>query len=219
MRFVCMLACVFALATTATAGPIVLDFEGLANNEAVANYYNGGLGGSGSGPGANYGISFSSNALAIIDADAGGTGNFANEPSPDTVMYFLTGSAIMNVSAGFSTGFSFWYANDNTQVGSVDVYDGVNGTGTLLASLVLPLAGTGPGDPNGGTFGAWKAVGVAFAGVARSVDFGGSVNQIAFDNITLGSETPGNPVPEPGSLLLLAAGLAGFGLFRFLRRS
>lgn len=35
----------------------VLDFEGLANSEAISGYYNGGLGASGSGPGVNYGVS------------------------------------------------------------------------------------------------------------------------------------------------------------------
>ena len=52
------------------------------------------------------------------------------------------------------------------------------------------------------------AIGVAFNGIARSVDFGGTVDQIVFDDITLGSVTPGNDtrVPLPGSLTLLAGG-------------
>jgi hypothetical protein len=53
---------------------------------------------------------------------------------------------------------------------------------------------------------------MAFDGLAHSVDFSGTANQIGFDNITLGSERPIGPdqaVPEPGSLLLLSAGLAG----------
>ncbi|HTQ79133.1 MAG TPA: hypothetical protein VMM92_03995, partial [Thermoanaerobaculia bacterium] len=33
-------------------------------------------------------------------------------------------------------------------------------------------------------------IGVSFSGVARSVDFGGTANQIGFDNITFGSQTP-----------------------------
>jgi hypothetical protein len=50
-------------------------------------------------------------------------------------------------------------------------------------------------------------IGVGFGGIAKSIDFGGTVNQIAFDDITFGSTTPGdlNPVPEPGTLLLFAS--------------
>jgi hypothetical protein len=79
---------------TAHAATTVLTFEGLKDQESVLNYYNGGLGGGGSGPGFNAGVVSSSNALAIIDGDApGGTGNFGHEPSPSTVLYFLTGPA------------------------------------------------------------------------------------------------------------------------------
>jgi hypothetical protein len=38
---------------------------------------------------------------------------------------------------------------------------------------------------------------VTFAGTAHSVDFGGTVNQVGFDNITLGSGTPGGGEPPP----------------------
>src|SRR5271166_4861668 len=46
----------------------VLTFEGLQCEEPVASFYNGGLGGNGSGPGPNFGITFPSNALALQDA-------------------------------------------------------------------------------------------------------------------------------------------------------
>jgi hypothetical protein len=72
--------------------PIVLDFEGLQNVEAVEDFYNGGLGGNGSGPGTDFDIVFGDSALAVIDVDAGGGGNFANEPSPDTILFFLSGT-------------------------------------------------------------------------------------------------------------------------------
>lgn len=170
-----------------------LTFEGLQNGEPVQNFYNGGLGGLGSGPGPALGVSFSSTALAIIDADAGGTGNFGGEPSPSTILFFLSGTAVMNVPGGFTTGFSFYYSAINSP-GSVTVYSGPNATGTVLASIPLPLtAHTGAPDPTG-QFSPLVPVGVSFAGTARSVDFGGTVNQIGFDNITFGSQ-----VPNPGS--------------------
>ena len=173
------------------SGTVVLTFEGLADGESVLNFYDGGQGGGGSGPGANYGITFADNALVFIDADAGGTGNFGGEPSPSTVMSFLQGSAAtMNVPAGFSTGFSFFYSSP-FQTGSVVVYDGLNATGNVLATLNLPLTpNNGAPDPTG-VYSPLVPFGVTFTGVAHSVDFGGSANSVGFDNITLGSGTPG----------------------------
>lgn len=168
-----------------------LTFEGLQDNEPVLNYYNGGLGGNGSGPGPALGVTFSTTALAIIDADAGGSGNFGGEPSPSTILFFLTGTAVMNVPSGFTTGFSFYYSAIRSP-GSVIVYSGPNATGNVLASISLPLTqSSGAPDPTG-QFSPLVPVGVSFSGIARSVDFGGTVNQIGFDNITFGSQTP-NP--------------------------
>ncbi len=207
----------------------VLTFEGLGNQEPVNNFYDGGLGGTGSGPGPSFGVQFSSNSLAIIDQDAGGSGNFGGEPSPDTVLFFLTGAAAtMNVPAGFTTGFSFYYSAIN-QPGVIRVYDGLNATGNVLATLNLPLTpNNGAPDPTG-TFSPLVPIGVSFSGTARSVDFGGTVDQVAFDDITLGSSTAGggSPVPtayapvpalSPTWLLVLGAGLlalVGFGWRRW----
>jgi hypothetical protein len=168
-----------------------LTFEGLRNQESVLNYYNGGKGGNGSGNGPAFGVTFSSTALAIIDADAGGTGNFGGEPSPSTILFFLTGTAVMNVPSGFTTGFSFYYSAINSP-GSVIVYSGPNATGNVLASIPLPLTQNGGAPDPTGQFSPLVPVGVSFSGVARSVDFSGTVNQIGFDNITFGSQTP-NP--------------------------
>jgi MYXO-CTERM domain-containing protein len=213
---VAVMASVWAFgAGSAEADVTVLTFEGLGDNEAVEQYYNGGTGGDGSGPGPDYGIYFSDNALAIIDSDAGGTGNFGGEPSPDTVMYFLSGAAAtMNVPDGFETGFSFFYSAIN-QPGQIVVYDGLDATGNVLATLDLPVTPAfGAPDPTG-AFSPLVPIGVAFDGVAESVDFGGTINQIGFDNITLGSEQPGGgdvPVAEPTALGLV--GLALMGLRR-----
>jgi hypothetical protein len=202
----------------AQAATVTLDFEGVGNGVAVDDFYNGGAG-------TNYGISFV-NGVGLVDSDAGGSGNFANEPTADTVVYFTDGAAsIMNVVAGFVTGFSFFYGS-NGYGGSVDVFDGLNGTGTLLATLALPaLTSAGNGDPNG-DYDTWENVGVTFTGTAYSVSFGGTANQIAFDNITLGSSTAGStggsvdtsPVPLPASAVLLMGALGGLGLMRRRKR-
>lgn len=196
----------------------VLTFEGLQDAEQVQNFYNGGTGGNGSGPGSNFGVSFSTNALALIDTDNGGAGNFANEPSASTIVFFqLGGSVVMNVPAGFINGFSFFYTSI-ISAGTVFVYDGLNAAGNQLTSLNLVALGTDPlgGDPSG-SFNRWQAVGVTFAGIARSVDFGGAAGAIGFDDITLGSAVPGVLAPpaeaggfrrqdEPDPYLLIDTG-------------
>ncbi len=214
---VCRVALLTALASASLSAQITtLTFEGLGNLEPVLNFYNGGLGGSGSGPGVNYGVSFSPDALAIIDSDApGGTGNFGGEPSPSTVLFFLASSAVMNYPTGFDTGFSFYYSSVFNPV-SVSVYDGINKTGNLLATIPLAVTSSDGGDPSG-SFSPFFPVGVSFSGTARSVDFGGAANQVGFDNITFGSAVPTGVVPEPSTYAALVA-VAAIGGHQWYRR-
>jgi hypothetical protein len=203
-------ALAFAVAVPASAAVVVLDFEGIANGAPVGDYYNG------AGPASkNFGISFSPATLALVDADNGGSGNFGNEPSPNTIMFFLqANNAILNVAAGFTTGFSFFYTSSTAA--TINIYDGLNGTGTLLASIVLAAQFTDNcvGDPTG-DFCNFTPIGVAFAGTAMSIDFGGTANQTGYDNITFGSARPG---PEPGTLALLALGALALGATRRKQR-
>lgn len=197
----------------------VLDFEGLQNQESIDNFYNGGTGSLGS-IGFSYGITFGGQSVALIDEDAGGTGNFANEPTSDTIMFFPdANTSLMNVLAGFDTGFSFFYAA--FQGATVSVFDDLDGTGNVLATLSLPATptNTGNGDPNG-FYDTWSAIGVSFSGVAKSVAFSGAANNTGFDNITFGSETPivNNEVPEAGTYAAGALVAAALGGLWFKRR-
>ena len=206
-------AALLAASQIATAEVIVLDFEGVGNQANLNGFYDGGTDSLGNS-GVDYDIAFGTNTLGLIDADAGGTGNFANEPSSDTIMFFLTGTAILNYVPGFDTGFSFFYTSSTAA--SVFVYDGLNATGNLLATLNLSAQHTDncSGDPNG-EFCNWSAVGASFVGTAMSVDFGGTVNQTGYDDITFGSATAGGEkpvdVPAPMGLAFMALGL-GLGL-------
>jgi len=208
-RTVCLLVSVVVLSVvSAKAGTTVLTFEGLQDLEPIGSYYDGGLGGFGSGPGPNYGITFGPDSLAVISGADGGSGNFSGSPSGSTVAFFLNGSGdVMDVPAGFDTGFSFFYSAV-VYPGSVSVYSGLDGTGSLLASLNLPVT---PSGGTGCTYGAycpWFPVGVSFAGTAESAIFSGSANYIAFDNITLGASSPVG-APEPTTLALLGSSLLG----------
>lgn len=213
------LATFFVAVPKSQAATIVLDFEGVGNTANVLDFYNGGTDSLGNA-GINYGINFANDALGVIDSDAGGSGNIGGEPSPETALFFLGGSAAtMNVAAGFDTGFSFFYSAINNP-GFINVYDGLNGTGILLATLNLPTTPfNGAPDPTG-QFSPFLPIGVSFSGIARSVDFGGTANQIAFDNITLGAAIPGGgtKVPEPFTIIgTLVGGTAALRMRKKLK--
>jgi len=189
------LSVVSLITASASASVFTLTFEGLDNTADVGNFYNGGAGGS-------YGVEFL-DAQALIAGSAGGSGNFTNAPSMPTIMFFRSASsAVMNVAAGFQSGFSTYYTSA-TNSGSVSLYSGLDGTGAVLATLNLVALGS-DNTPDA-TFDRWALVGATFVGTAKSVVFSGDPSQIGFDNVTFGSS-----VPAPGAIALLGAvGLAG----------
>ncbi len=212
---VALSTCVLAV-DRANAQTILLDFEGLKDTEQILNFYNGGTGSQGSS-GINYGVSFSPNSLAIVQGAPGS--NIGGLPTPVTGAFFLSGSTstfTMNVANGFSTGFSFFYSAP-FQPGVVKIYDGLNATGNLLGSINLPLTPNGASVPgcNSKNFCPFKSAdglpGLAFNGIAKSVDFGGTVNQIVFDDIKI-TLAPTTTVPEPTSVMgLIAISALGAG--------
>jgi len=212
---------------SANAVIVSLDFENInpsypsGNGTQILDFYNGGLS-SVSTTGTNYGVSFSPNALNIClntlvgscsNTSRGGVGDPTSERGG---LFFLSGSqTFLNFAAGFDTGFSFNYVSLNAS-GSVSVFDGLSGSGTLLSTLNLtPNAGSCPGY--GAGFCPFSPIGVLFTGTAKSIAFGGVANQIVFDDVTFGSDKPGpGPQSVPGPLPILGAAL-GFNFSRKLR--
>ena len=118
-------------AVLAQASPIFLDFEGIADDTSVADFYNG-------GGGTNYGVSFSLGGVAQVDKDAGGSGDFANEPSPSTVVFFVdsTQSSFLNYAPGFNTSVSFFYSSVTDT--NVKVYTSSMAAEVCWAALLSP---------------------------------------------------------------------------------
>ncbi len=211
------------IAASAThAATINLDFEGVnatypSGFAFVDEFYNGGTSSDGTS-GTNFGVAFSSNAQAIClnsltvncsNTSRGGQG-FPN--SGQGGLFFLTATeTFLNVAAGFDTGFSFFYTAIR-QTGSVEVYDGIDGTGTLLATLALGLTPSNCAAGYNAEFCPFVATGIAFSGTAKSVSFAGVANQILFDDVTFGSVIP---IPIPAAVWLFGSGL---GLLGWIRR-
>lgn len=213
------IACACAVAASLSAGsaaaaPIVLDFEGIAEFANVLNFYNGGADSTGAS-GTDYGVSFSSDSLVLIDSDAGGNGSIHNMPSGSAILTFFSGgNATMNVAGGFDTRLAFHYSA--LSAGFVNMYDGVNGTGNLLASLNLAINTASCADVNN-LLCSFGQVEILFGGTARSVAFGGLDGDLVFDDIAIGAVDAGpgpTPVPEPATLALSALGLAGLAAAR-----
>lgn len=174
------------------AAKVVLDFERIGDFAAINDFYNFGTDSNGN-TGTDYGVAFSNAAFGIIDSNVNFNfhGNFANTPSGDTALIFLEGgSAIMNVEMGFDSSISFFYSSSANA--TVKIYDGLNGTGNLLASvnLISNFQNNNCFDPitQPDAFCHWDPTGVYFRGKAKSVVFTGPRTATLYDNITLGTD-------------------------------
>jgi len=204
--------------------PIVLNFEGINSTYPsgfafINGFYDGGTSSDGT-TGPNFGITFSSNAQAIclnslsVTCSNTSRGGLGDPSSQKGGLFFLSGSqTFMDDPAGFTTGFSLFYVAVSSP-GSLSVFSGLDGTGTLLATLNLPTnSGSCPGYNAG--FCPFSPVGVSFSGTAESISFAGVEDQIVFDDVTFGSATPGNPTPEPSTfVMMLTAAGASIGAIR-----
>lgn len=189
---------------------VVVDFETVTGyNAFLEEFYSGGTDSAGiSGP--NLGVAFGPDAMGIVN-DALGP-YFSNAPSPVGVLFPVGESATMTVAQGFVGEIGFAYSSPALVLAAVNVYSGLNGTGTLLASFnLLPTAQLGCNDApwcrfevqTSSFFGTAHSVTFGGLGVINGHDYGSAVGTAAFDNITI------TAVPEPASALMLALGAAG----------
>jgi hypothetical protein len=163
-----------------TASADQLDFNNLQIGEEVLGYYDGGFGSLGTGPGPSLGITFSSDFVTVAQGAFGPP--FQGEELTST-------SGTMDVVPGFSGPFSFYYTNSGT-LGTVNLYSGLDGGGSLVGTIALP-----------------RSLIFAAAGIAappfESAIFTGTPSALVFDNVTFGAFV----IPEPSSMSLLLIGL------------
>ena len=163
---------------TASAGH--LDFNNLQIGEEVLGYYDGGFGSLGTGPGPSLGITFSSDFVTVAQGVFGPP--FQGEELTST-------SGTMDVVPGFSGPFSFYYTNSGPD-GTVNLYSGLDGGGSLVGTIALPRSAIfAPGGINALPF--------------ESAIFTGTPGALVFDNVTFGELV----LPEPSSMSLLLIGL------------
>ena len=155
----------------------LIDFEGVPNTSPVGII---------TGP---VDVTFGPSWLGLVDSDAGGSGNFANEPTADTVAFFTGSLEPIDFSLPVSFVEVSYVASAVSLPVTLTAWDGPNGTGNVVATatgttLGASFDGAGcVGDPEG-TFCLFDTMGVNGDGIL-SVTIGGAVaDQFAFDNMT-----------------------------------
>ncbi len=223
---VAKLVAVAALACTGVSAQaaVSLNFEQITphpsdSTVSILEFYNGGTASNGvSGP--NVGVSFAANAKARClntatvrcplpkpmpepsrDNQGGAKSRKGGLSTPDP-------STFANVGTGFSDALAFYYVLGDGSTGDVSVFSGLNGSGTLLGQLTLAPNAVGC-LPELAELCPFQRAAFSFSGVAHSVVFAGTLDQIAFDDVTLG-------VPEPANwaLMIIGFGVTGAALRR-----
>lgn len=207
---------------SASAATVNLDFSGTGQLAPIGNYYIGGTDGAGN-VGVDHNTVFTQSVLALTNGDGlgSGTGGTYFTGAPTTNVAFVNASdlelvanggtgSFMNVSNGFDTSLTLTYSSISAPT-VLNIFSGLNGTGTLLATL--NLANNSDGCGTGSPFCVWTTATQSFSGIAESVQLDSNAGNFAFTNVQF------NAVPLPASGLLMAFAVAGLSLVGVRRRA
>lgn len=167
------------LVLTVNGAIVVIHFDegNLALGTTVDEFYNGGTNSAGE-TGPNVGVSFLPTNDWEVETGFGET----SEPG---FTFSSSGTGFLNVPGGFVDGFSLNYGAFSDTV--LQIFDGLDGTGNLLASATLAQ-----NDPS-----AFSPFGISFSGVALSIVIAGEGAEFGFDDFTFGSAVVGGARGDP----------------------
>ena len=160
---------IIALSGSANAANVVLDFDAITTGAVVDNFY--------------LGLGVSTTGLLT-------TSGFGETSAPN-LAYNTNDPATFDTSFGFS-GLSFTAGFFSS--GTISVYSGSNGTGSLVGSASGVL-----GNPYAFAFNT-----VALSGKGRSIVISGNPGQLGFDDVTFA-------VPEPATWAMMIIGFGAAG--------
>jgi hypothetical protein len=172
-------ASIFA-ASSASAVMTTTTFEDVPNNVTVVDN-----------------LWFGSFTNSIVAANDDGTNKFMMVDTTNA------STSVLNTSVGFLDSLSLSYFNASGVDGTVSIWSGLDGAGTLLASLTL---GDNSGSADVQSLNTWSLASTSFTGLAQSIVFSGNDSNIAYDNVTV------NAVPLPAAALLFPMGAAALGM-------
>lgn len=195
----------------AVAGVVSVDFEDLTSFVQVGDRYAGkGLSFVGDAWGAVSGIQPCAGVARFTrDGSCGGlllAQLPTDEPRTDKSSFTL------NFAGGFVTNFSFVYSALADSDVLVELYDGRDGQGNLLAAV---------GDLDARNcansavqFCEWQNRSVGFAGTALSLRITGFDQTLMLDDLNFVTPTAGSDLPEPGGVALALSALGALGWAR-----
>ncbi|MEM1250298.1 MAG: hypothetical protein AAGK22_28275 [Acidobacteriota bacterium] len=120
-----------------------IDFEGLVNGQTIGTVRG------------DIDVDFGSSWISLVDEDAGGFGNFANEPSPSTIASFLETTDPISFSKGVQFVELFYSADSTSLPVTLNAWSQRDGRGQKVATITgntIGVADEGApcsGDPNG----------------------------------------------------------------------